>query len=400
MRQNPHFQKVASRYLFQEIAQRVKAFKSEHPEARVLSLGIGDTTEPVGPFITNALKQAAEQQGARETYAGYGPEQGISELRSAISQTVYQGRIAPDDIFVSDGAKCDLGRLQVLFGPDATIALQDPTYPVYLDTALMFRGSGVKTLACTPLNNFLPDIEQAKECDILFLCLPNNPTGTMCTFDELRKIVLFAKDNGITIVYDAAYSFYVKNGPKSIYDIPEAKEVAIELGSFSKIAGFSGIRLGWTVIPDELCYTNGKKVKPDWSRIATTFFNGASILSQRGGIAALSSEGLVEVHSQVQFYRENIGIVKQTLEALGIEVYGGVESPYAWARIPGYSSWQLFDELLHKAHIVTTPGSGFGPSGEGFVRISGFASREVILEAAKRIKELLQGALTCRMDLL
>lgn len=393
MRQNPHFDKVSPRYLFQEIGARVHAFKKEQPDARVLALGIGDTTLPIGPFITHGLQEAALAQGAQESYVGYGPEQGIPELRRAISETIYERQIPSDDIFVSDGAKCDLGRLQVLFGPDAKIALQDPTYPVYLDTALLFRGGNVVTLPCSPENNFLPDLNLAVGCDVLFLCLPNNPTGTMCTYEELETIVQFAKRERITIVYDAAYSFYVENGPKSIYDIAGAKEVAIELGSFSKITGFSGVRLGWTVVPEELLYTNGKKVKPDWSRIAATFFNGASILSQKGGIAALQPEGLKEVYAQVQFYKENIAILKNTLQELDVEVYGGTDSPYAWMRLGNTSSWELFELLLQKAHIVTTPGEGFGPSGNGFVRISGFASREVIIDASSRLKQLLKGVL-------
>lgn len=390
MKQNPNFHKVEKRYLFQQISQKVQAFKAKNPNARLLSLGIGDTTEPIGPHASAAMTKACQSLARRETYVGYGPEQGIPELRVKISHTIYQGKIAADDIFVSDGAKCDLGRLQILFGQDTICALQDPTYPVYLDTGLIVRGGKMITLPCLAENNFMPDLSAAIDADVLFLCFPNNPTGTMCSHAELAKIVSFAKTHGLIIVYDAAYSFYVQKGPKSIYEIPGADEVAIELGSFSKIAGFSGVRLGWTVVPEALCYKNGPQIKPDWSRISSTFFNGASILSQKGGIAVLDTEGLQEVHSQVSHYLGNIGIIKRTLEEAGIEVHGAVESPYAWVRLSNMSSWQIFDLLLEEAHIVTTPGVGFGPSGEGFVRISGFAARHTIEEAACRLKEVLR----------
>lgn len=389
MKQNPNFQKIASRYLFQEISQRVKAFKTQNPQVNVLSLGIGDTTIPIGPHITQALIKAAEELGNSDTYVGYGPEQGIASLREKISSRIYNNIIPADDIFVSDGVKCDLGRLQILFGQNVTIAMQDPTYPVYLDTSLLFRDASIISLPCTPENNFLPDLEMAKEADILFLCLPNNPTGTMCSFDELQNIVSFAKKHDILIIYDAAYSFFVQDGPKTIYEIPGAKEVAIELGSFSKIAGFSGVRLGWATVPKELCYSNGKSIKADWNRISSTFFNGASIISQKGGIAALEDEGFIEVQQQIQCYLQHITIIKETLVQAGIEVYGGNQAPYVWARAPGLSSWQFFELLLNQAHIVTTPGIGFGPAGDGFVRFSGFASRHTINQASKQLLEVL-----------
>lgn len=390
MIRNHHFDKVPSRYLFQEIRKKAQSFSEKNPEAKLIRLGIGDTTEPIGPYITSQLAQAGADLGTREGYTGYGPEQGILELRQAISKTVYNGTVCPDDIFVSDGAKCDIGRLQFLFGPNAKIALQDPAYPVYLDSSLIYRGGEITFLPCTPENNFIPDITLAKGSDVLFLCLPNNPTGTVFAKAELQKIVDYAREHKIMIVFDTAYSYYVHGDfPKSIYEIEGAKEVAIELGSFSKIAGFSGVRLGWTVMPKELNYRDGTPVKPDWMRINGTFFNGASILSQKGGIAVLSPEGMKEVQAQVDFYLENTKMIAETLKSLGFETFGGQHSPYVWTRIKGLNSWQAFDMLLEQAHIVTTPGSGFGPAGEGFLRVSGFATRQTIIEAIYRLKHQL-----------
>lgn len=390
MIRNHHFDKVPSRYLFQEIRTRAAAFSQANPTAKLIRLGIGDTTEPIGPYITSCLEEAARLLGTAAGYTGYGPEQGILELRQAISNTVYNGTVNADDIFVSDGAKCDIGRLQFLFGPNAKIALQDPAYPVYLDSSLIYRGGEITYLPCTPENNFIPDITLAKGSDVLFLCLPNNPTGTIFTKADLQHIVDYARKHKIMIVFDTAYSYYVHGDyPKSIYEIDGAKEVAIEVGSFSKIAGFSGVRLGWTVVPEELRYRDGAKVKPDWMRINATFFNGASILSQKGGLAVLSNEGIKEVQTQVQFYLENTKMIARTLRDLGFETYGGEHSPYVWTRIKGLSSWQAFDLLLEQAHIVTTPGSGFGPAGEGFLRVSGFAARATIEEAIHRMKHQL-----------
>lgn len=395
MIRNHHFDKVPSRYLFQEIRTRAAAFCQANPTAKLIRLGIGDTTEPIGPYITSCLEEAAALLGTSAGYTGYGPEQGILELREAISNRVYSGNVAADDIFVSDGAKCDIGRLQFLFGPNAKIALQDPAYPVYLDSSLIYRGGEITYLPCTPENNFVPDITQAKGSDVLFLCLPNNPTGTIFTRDELKHIVDYARQHKILILFDTAYSYYVQGDyPKSIYEIEGAKEVAIEVGSFSKIAGFSGVRLGWAVVPEELKYRDGTRIKPDWMRINATFFNGASILSQKGGLAVLSDDGMKEVHTQVQFYLENTKMIARTLYDLGFETYGGEHSPYVWTRLKGLSSWQAFDLLLEQTHIVTTPGAGFGPAGEGFLRVSGFAKRSSIEEAIHRLKHQLTFATT------
>jgi LL-diaminopimelate aminotransferase len=388
MKQNPYFKKVAGRYLFQEVRARLASFRHEHPDVDVISLSIGDTSEPIAPYVAKSLKEESERLGTPDGYSGYGPDAGIKELRHAISQKIYNNHVSPDDIFISDGAKCDIGRLQLLFGPDATIALQDPAYPVYLDTSLLFRGKNVKLLPCTPENGFIPNLQDAKGVDILFLCMPNNPTGAAFTYEELSSIVAFAKEHQITIVFDTAYSFYVQEGyPKSIYEIPGADEVAIELSSFSKIAGFSGVRLAWSVVPSKLTYSNNEPVQPDWSRITSTFFNGASIISQKGGLAVLSDQGMKEVRQQVQFYLENTRLLKKAASTSGFEVFGGEHSPYLWVRVKELSSWEAFDLFLKKLHIVTTPGIGFGPSGDQFLRISGFGKRIHIEEAARRLEQ-------------
>lgn len=390
MKRNTYFEKIPGRYLFQEMRLRVQEFRKKNPDAALISLGIGDTTEPITPHITKSLQEAASALGTQEGYSGYGPEQGWLDLRKAISVKIYAGKVSPDDIFISDGAKCDIGRLQFLFGNEARIALQDPTYPVYLDTSILYRGTSPILLPCTPENDFVPDLSLAKNADVLFLCLPNNPTGTCLTYEQLEEVVTFAKKSKTLIVFDAAYSFFVKEGyPKSIYEVPGADSVAIELGSFSKMAGFSGIRLSWTVIPEKLTYSDAQYIKPDWMRINSTFFNGASILSQKGGLHALSDTGLCELQKQIDFYSENIGILKNSLVKKGHEVYGGTHSPYLWLRLQGLRSWQAFDSLLEEAHLVTTPGIGFGPAGDQFLRISGFASRPNILTAAERLANLI-----------
>ena len=393
MQRSPHFDKVGTRYLFLEIKQQILQFQKEHPDAKLISLGIGDTTEPLGKHITEQIVAYAKELGTEKGYSGYGPEQGHPLLRKQLSTVIYNDQVMPDDIFISDGAKCDIGRLQILFGAGAKVALQDPAYPAYLDTSIIFRGQKEEMiyLPCLPENGFLPNFELAKGATVLFLCSPNNPTGAVFSRHDLEKIVNFAKKNQLFIVFDTAYSFYLKNGQlRSIYEIDGAKSVAIEIGSFSKMAGFSGVRLGWTVVPQELQYANGVSVRPDWHRLISTFFNGASSLAQAGGLAALSQEGQREIKQQVSFYLENTKILSSAFTSQGFNVYGGIESPYLWVHFPKKTSWQAFGILLEKAHLVTTPGSGFGPSGEGFLRISGFGKRSNIEEAAKRIKTIHQ----------
>jgi LL-diaminopimelate aminotransferase len=388
MQRNHFFTHVSERYLFQEIRERKAEFLSRNPLAKLISLSIGDTTEEIPPHICEGLTSEAKALGTAAGYKGYGPEQGSPELQQAIAKKIYGNKVAADDIFVSDGAKCDIGRLQILFGPNVTIALQDPAYPAYLDTASIYRGKDkIILLPCLPENGFFPDLEPAKKADVLFLCAPNNPTGAPFTFEQLRTVVAFAKKHQKVIVYDTAYSLYIQDStlPRSIYEIEGAQEVAIEISSFSKMAGFSGVRLGWTVIPHTLRYSSGEPVKPDWMRIITTFYNGASIISQKGGIAAMSDTGFEEMKAHIRFYLENAALLRSAFTKLGYEVFGGENAPYLWIKIPGKSSWQAFEELLEKAHIISTPGIGFGASGEGFLRISCFGKRATIEEAVKRL---------------
>jgi LL-diaminopimelate aminotransferase len=388
MPRNSRFSEVAKSYLFQEIREKRRAFQEQYPDIKLISLSIGDTTEPLQPHTTSALVQAAHALGDKALYSGYGPEQGIQELREAISGTFYKGRISADDIFVSDGAKCDLGRLQLLFSENSKMALQDPAYPVYLDTSIIHRGKdSVVLLPCTPENNFFPDLKLAEKADVLFLCSPNNPTGTAWTHAELEKIVAFCKKQKKIVLFDVAYATYVQGDlPRSIYEIEGADKVAIEIGSFSKMAGFSGLRLGWSVVPTALKYPTGESVRQDWMRIITTFYNGASIASQKAGLAALSPTGFQELQKTIDFYLENAALLRKTFLELGYEVHGGIHSPYLWVRLKGKSSWETFDELLHGPHILTTPGVGFGTGGEGFLRISSFGNRDTIEEAIKRLR--------------
>jgi LL-diaminopimelate aminotransferase len=391
MRRNPYFSQVRNHYLFHEVKQRKLEFLKQNPNAKLISLSIGDTTEPLQPHTLAGLIEGSKRLGSQPGYQGYGPEQGFSELREVISKKIYNSKINPADIFVSDGAKCDIGRLQTLFGPNCRIALQDPAYPAYIDTSIIHRGSALTPilLPCTPENNFFPDISLAKDADVIFLCSPNNPTGTALTHSELEQIVSFARKEKKLIVFDAAYLAYVQGDfPRSIYEIPHAEDVAIEIGSFSKMAGFSGVRLGWTTIPAKLTYQTGEKLQDDWLRLITTFYNGASSIAQHGGIAALSDEGQKEIKTQVSFYLQNAKLLKTALENAHFDTFGGIHSPYLWVRLKNKSSWQAFDELLNNAHIITTPGSGFGNCGEGFLRISSFGTRSDIEEAASRISKI------------
>ncbi len=390
IKRNPHFSKLKSGYLFPEINARRKQFLAQHPDAKIISLGIGDTTEPLTPTVAAALVEASRKLGTEEGYVGYGAEQGIEPLRKKIAEVFYGGRIAPDEIFISDGAKCDLGRLQVLFGGGISVAIQDPAYPVYIDGSLIQGIDKIHMMPCTPENGFFPDLRKLHRADLIYFCSPNNPTGAASTRAQLEELVAFAHKNRSLILFDAAYAAYIQDPdlPKSIYEIEGAKEVAIEINSFSKLAGFTGIRLGWTVVPEALKYDNGASIRTDWNRINTTLFNGASIIAQYGGLAVLEDQGLNEAMDLIDFYLENARLVKTTLEEMGYEVFGGVNAPYLWVRFPGKKSWDVFQEILDQAHIVTTPGSGFGPAGEGFLRFTAYGKRKNILEAIKRLKKI------------
>lgn len=390
MKRNPHMSALKANYLFPEIHQRKLKFIAENPEASVISLGIGDTTEPIPESIAKSLEEASIGLATYEKYSGYGPEQGSMALRQQIASKIYQNGIQMEEVFISDGAKCDLGRLQMLFGGDISIAVQDPSYPVYIEGS---RIQGVKDIAfmkCCPENHFFPDLKLLPRTDLIYFCSPNNPTGAVATRDQLKALVHLAKVNHSIIIFDAAYSHYIQddNLPKSIYEIEGAKEVAIEISSFSKIAGFTGVRLGWTVIPKEIKYDDGSFVKADWNRLTSTVFNGASNIAQAGGFAVLEERGLEEVNKLTKFYLENAAIIKEALMSLGHKVFGGVNAPYLWVHFKGKNSWSVFQEFLDKYHIVTTPGSGFGPAGEEYLRFSAFGRRENILKAATRLKTL------------
>ena len=399
---NANLANLKAGYLFPEIARRKEALLEKNPSARIISLGIGDTTEPLPPHITEALAAAARALGTREGYTGYGNPQGMPALRERIAARWYGGTLEASEIYVSDGAKCDIGRLQLLFGRRAKVALQDPSYPVYVDGSVIVGQAGgfdqehslyqgLRYLPCTPENGFFPDLEDAADADLLFFCSPNNPTGHTADRAQLERLVRFAREHGCIILFDAAYALYIReeDKPRSIFEIEGAREVAIEINSLSKPAGFTGVRLGWTAVPEALRFSDGTPVGRDWFRLISTVFNGASSIVQHGALAALDEEGMAEMKGLVSFYMENAALLHASLERIGIEHYGGKNAPYLWARIPGKSSWEAFEEILEKAHVVCTPGSGFGPAGEGFVRFSAFGRREQIEEAAARLERIL-----------
>ncbi|KAG0450423.1 hypothetical protein HPP92_026743 [Vanilla planifolia] len=398
---NTNMAKLQAGYLFPEIARRRVAHTSKYPDAQVISLGIGDTTEPIPEVITSAMAKRALALSTVEGYSGYGAEQGDKELRSAIASTYYGDLgVREGDIFVSDGAKCDISRLQLLFGANVKIAVQDPSYPAYVDSSVIMgqtslfqkdleKYGNIEYMRCTPENDFFPDLSTISRADVIFFCSPNNPTGSAASREQLMKLVQFAKDNGSIIVYDSAYAMYITDDrPRTIFEIPGAKEVALEISSFSKYAGFTGVRLGWTVVPKELLFSDGFPVAKDFNRIVCTSFNGTSNIVQAGGLACLSPDGLKAMRDVVNFYQKNTDILVDTFSSLGFDVYGGKNAPYLWVHFPGRSSWDVFAEILEKTHLVTTPGSGFGPGGEGFIRVSAFGHRENILEASRRLREL------------
>ncbi|KAL0547629.1 hypothetical protein IC582_017573 [Cucumis melo] len=398
---NANMAKLQAGYLFPEVARRRNAHLLKFPDAKVISLGIGDTTEPIPEVITSAMAQRSHALSTLEGYSGYGAEQGEKPLRSLIGKTFYSDLdIEEDDIFVSDGAKCDITRLQLVFGSNVSMAVQDPSYPAYVDSSVILGQTGqyqkdvekygnIEYMRCTPENGFFPDLSKVPRTDIIFFCSPNNPTGSSATREQLTQLVQFAKKNGSIIVYDSAYAMYISDdNPRSIFEIPGAKEVAIETSSFSKYAGFTGVRLGWTVVPKELLFSDGFPVAKDFNRIVCTCFNGASNIAQAGGLSCLSPEGLEAMRGVIGFYKENTSIIMDTFNSLGFNVYGGKNAPYVWVHFPGRSSWDVFAEILEKTHVVTTPGSGFGPAGEGFIRVSAFGHRENVLEACRRFKQL------------
>ncbi len=406
IKRNPNIAKLPAGYLFPEIGRRRRALLERQPDAKIISLGIGNTTEPLTPHVVEALQNAALKLGTAEGYSGYDDDPKgqalLQNLKSRLSENWYHNLVKPDEIFISDGAKCDCARLQVMFGADVTIAVQDPAYPVYVDGSVIMGAtgahqkeqgqfSGIVYLPCNPVNNFFPDLSSVPRTDLIYFCSPNNPTGAVSTREQLQELVGFAKRNGSIIIFDAAYAAFIQdpNLPRSIFEIEGSREVAIEVNSLSKPIGFTGVRFGWTVVPQELTFDDGTPVSKDWGRVMSTLFNGASNIAQYGALAALDNDGLTEMRDVVGYYMENARIIKETLTGLGFASYGGVNAPYVWAEFPGRQSWDVFTEILEKAHVVTTPGSGFGPSGEGFVRFSAFGHRADVLEAVQRLKEKL-----------
>jgi LL-diaminopimelate aminotransferase len=402
---NANYLKLPGSYLFSEIARKVAAYTARHPEQRIIRLGIGDVTRPLTPAVIAALQQAVAEQADAGTFRGYGPEQGYEFLRRRIAEVQYLARgvtVDPAEIFIGDGAKSDLGNIGDIFAADAVAAVCDPVYPVYADTNAMAgkagelrsdgRWSRLVYLPCTEENHFCPLLPQAAEPapDLIYLCFPNNPTGSMLSRAELQGWVDYAREHGSVILYDAAYEAYItEERPHSIFEIPGARTCAIEFGSFSKLAGFTGLRLSWAVFPQELC-VGGVRLADLWNRRQTTKFNGASYLSQRAGEAAFSPEGRREVLESVAYYQQNARLLREGLAALRFTVYGGVNAPYLWLKNPnGLSSWQFFDLLLEKAAIVGTPGAGFGPCGEGFLRLTAFGTLENTRLALERLKTCL-----------
>ena len=404
---NDNYLKLPGSYLFAEIARRVAAYKEANPDADIIRLGIGDVTQPLPQVCIEAMHKAVDDQAKAETFHGYGPEQGYSFLTEAIIKNNYTDRgieIAPDEIFVSDGSKSDCGNIQEIFGTANKVAITDPVYPVYLDTNVMAGRTGtlqddghfegVVYLPCTAENNFAPDLPKEK-VDMIYLCCPNNPTGTTLSREELTKWVNYAKENESVILFDAAYAAYITEDdvPRSIYEIPGAKDVAIEFRSFSKTAGFTGTRCGYTIVPKTVTgrAADGSRVPFNklWNRRHTTKFNGTAYIVQRGAAAIYTEEGQKQVKELVSYYMENARIIREGLKAIGIKAYGGVNAPYIWLKTPdNMSSWDFFDKLLHEVNIVGTPGAGFGPCGEGYFRLTAFGSRENTERAVARFAKL------------
>ena len=402
---NEHYLKLTAGYLFPEIGRRVQAFAAANPQAKILRLGIGDVTRPLPPAVVGAMHRAVEEMGSVETFRGYGPEQGYRFLIDQIIQHDYRARgvsLDPDEVFVSDGAKCDCGNIQEIFAVENTVALTDPVYPVYLDTNVMAGRTGpaddqgrygrIHYMPCTEGNQFLPDLPRGK-VDLIYLCFPNNPTGAVAERAHLRLWVDYARKESAILLYDSAYEAFITQDhiPHSIYEIPGAKECAIEFRSFSKTAGFTGTRCAYTVVPKTVfAHTNGGRpvsLNQLWNRRQTTKFNGVSYPVQAAAAAVYSDEGKPQVRALIDYYMNNARIIRDTLTAAGFTVYGGVNAPYIWLKAPRrMSSWDFFDLLLTQAHVVGTPGSGFGPSGEGFFRLSAFGHRDHTQEAVARMR--------------
>ena len=402
---NPAYRRLTAGYLFPEIARRTREFQALHPEAGILRLGIGDTTEPLVPAVIQGLHGAVDKLADRESYSGYGDSEGQTALREAIAAH-YQSlgaEVRPEDVFVSDGAKSDSANIQSIFSTDSVVAVQDPAYPVYVDSNVIAGRTGLKNdlgqyeglvyMPCTAENSFFPALPDRK-VDLIYLCSPNNPTGTVASREQLTAFVEYAREHKAVIIFDSAYADFIQDPalPRSIYEIPGARECAIEINSFSKSAGFTGVRLGWTLVPAELKAENSAEgeLQKMWTRRQNTFFNGASNIVQAGGLAALGESGREQTLEIVGYYMENARLILECLQSIGLTTYGGVNAPYVWLKTPeDTDSWGFFDRLLQSCHVVGTPGAGFGPSGEGYFRLSAFGHRENIIAATERIRERL-----------
>ena len=402
---NDNFLKLSNNYLFSEIAKRVKAFKESHPDRNVISLGIGDVTQPLPKASVDAMAKAVEEMGNIVTFRGYGPEHGYDFLINAIIENDYLPReveLSPSEVFINDGAKSDCGNIGDILSVKNSVGVTEPVYPVYVDSNVMCGRAGdringgwsnITYMPCNAENNFKPQIPN-RHIDIIYLCYPNNPLGVVLTKEELKEWVDYALDNDSIILYDAAYEAYIQDEdiPHSIYEIAGARECAVEFRSFSKTAGFTGVRCGYTVVPEELMGTasDGKRVQLNklWNRRQCTKFNGTSYITQRGAEAIYTEQGQKQVKNTISYYMSNAKQMKSMFETLGIDVYGGENAPYLWLKTPkNLSSWDFFDKMLYEANVVVTPGVGFGPSGEGFVRLTAFGDQENCLEAMKRIKQ-------------
>ncbi len=406
---NENYIRLHGSYLFAEIARRVNKYKTENPEASIIRLGIGDVTKPLAPAVIEAMHKAVDEMSKAETFRGYGPEQGYGFLINKIIENDYKTRgiaLNEDEVFVSDGAKSDTGNIQEIFGLDNIIAVTDPVYPVYVDSNVMAGRTGtinengrfekITYLPCTAENSFTPELPKNR-VDMIYLCFPNNPTGMTLSKEQLKKWVDYAKQNKSIILYDSAYEAFIREDdvPHSIYEIEGAKEVAIEFRSFSKTAGFTGTRCAYTVVPKEVvAYTQSgeaHQLNNLWNRRQTTKFNGVPYIIQQGAAAVYTEEGQKQIKETIDYYMTNASIIRDGLKSIGLTVFGGINAPYIWLKTPkGLSSWEFFDKLLNEVNIVGTPGSGFGPSGEGYFRLTAFGSKENTEEAIQRLKSKLE----------
>lgn len=403
---NEYFLRLPGSYLFSDIAKRVSAYQAANPERKLIRLGIGDVTRPLPPACIQAMHQAVEELASADTFHGYGPEQGYSFLAEAIIRHDYASRgidLTPSEVFISDGAKSDTGNIGELLSQDCNMGVTDPVYPVYVDSNIMSgragtidaegRCSRITYLPCTAENGFIPQLPEHR-VELIYLCYPNNPTGTTLTHEQLKKWVDYALKNDALIIFDAAYEAYIQeeNVPHSIYEIEDARKVAIEIRSFSKTAGFTGVRCAYTIVPREVTATtaDGRRIplNPLWLRRQCTKFNGASYITQRGAAAIYTPEGQQQIRETIRYYMENARILRENLQQAGLEVYGGVNAPYIWLKTPdNMDSWKFFETLLQEVNLVSTPGVGFGPSGEGYLRLTAFGRREDCTEAMRRIRD-------------